>query len=418
MAFYYKDKINIYRVGARMLQKFKDMKLTREVKILIAVFATSGLATGLTSVTWNNFYDTYNITEAMRGALEIPRESPGLLLVFITGFLLFLGAVKVGAISRIAFGIGLLGAGFLAPTYPTMVGWIVLVSLGQHLYMPIEPTLAMQAAEEGREGTLFGRLRSVATSMTMVGAIIVLLVFQFIDVGYKVVFTMAAISLFASAIFLLTIKEKKVKRDKKLNLVFKKKYWLFYVLSLMSGLRKQLNLFIIPWLLIRTYNQSVQVFAIISIITYAVSAVFLPYIGRMIDKKGERYVLLAGSIMTLVVCAVYAGIIVATEGQASISIWILIVLLALMVVENLSLATGVARSIYVKRIAPPEDVTPTLSLGVSLDHFTAIPISFIAGLIWLKVGAEWIFVGAGIITVIYYGLCFFIPKDTKSLKAS
>jgi hypothetical protein len=254
--------------------------------------------------------------------------------------------------------------------------------------------------------------------MTMVGAIIILFVFQFLNLGFKVVFALGAISLFISAGLLLTMKEKKVKRDKKLNLVFKKKYWLFYILSLLSGLRKQLNLFIIPWLLIRTYHQSVQVFAIISIITYAVSAVFLPYIGKMVDKKGERYVLLAGSVMTLVVCAVYAGIIVATRGQADISIWVLIVLLALMVVENLSLATGVARSIYVKRIALPEDITPTLSLGVSLDHFTAIPISFIAGMIWLEVGAEWIFVGAGVITLIYYGLCFFIPKDTKSLKSS
>jgi len=380
--------------------------VSRNMLLLFIAFGVGGLSMGLTESTWNNYYATYHITEAMRGALELPREMPGLLLVFITGLLLVMDTHVVGAISHIIKAVGLIGAAFLAPAYPMMVAWVVVISLGQHLFLPMGPAIAMEAASSGGEGSMLGKLRGVEIFMTILGSAVIYVVFRFTDAGFGFIFTLAAISiLIAAASFLLMEKSGRAKKPR-FELVFKKKYGLYYVLSLLSGIIKQVDLFLIPWLLIRDWNQPVEVFALLTIATSVVNVFFRPLLGRWTDKKGERFVMQLGSAMTIIVCLGYAFIHKETFGeQAGLA-----VLLVLKVVDAMSLGAQDARSVYVKRIADPADVNSTLSMGVSLDHFTAVPISMLAGLIWTTAGSDVIFLCAAAVTVLSMLLTLLIPK--------
>jgi predicted MFS family arabinose efflux permease len=59
------------------------------------------------------------------------------------------------------------------------------------------------------------------------------------------------------------------------------------------------------------------------------------------------------------------------------------------------------RAVYIKRIAvKPEDVTPSLTMGMALDHVMAISGSFLCGLVWDHFGPEYVFMIAGIISAI------------------
>ena len=383
---------------------------SRDLWVMVVVFAAGGLAIGLTETAWNNFYATYGITATMRGMLEIPRETPGLLLVFITGFLLATGIYRTGAIARIIHAVGLLGVAYLAPTFPYMAGWTVFIALGTHIYMPIEPALAMSLAEEGQEGTRIGQMRGAATLATVIGTLVIIFGFSSNSIGYKGLFVTSSVALLIAAGLLLTFKNPQPKQKKRFHLVVRKEYWLFYVLSLLSGVRKQVNLFLIPWLLIHVWHQPLQVFAILTLITAIINIGLHPLLGKLIDRFGERRVSMGGALVTTVVCLCYALITKEVFGTTT-----LIILLALKVVEMLSLSTGSARHVYAKRIAVhPDDVTPTLSLGVSLDHLTAVPFPLLIGVVWDKIGYNWVFIGAAAVTLLYYGLCFFMPKPKKA----
>jgi predicted MFS family arabinose efflux permease len=66
--------------------------------------------------------------------------------------------------------------------------------------------------------------------------------------------------------------------------------------------------------------------------------------------------------------------------------------------DSVLLSFGMARSIYLKRIAEkPEDIAPTLAMGISIDHVFSISVALISGIIWDRAGYQWVFMaGAGI----------------------
>jgi hypothetical protein len=57
-------------------------------------------------------------------------------------------------------------------------------------------------------------------------------------------------------------------------------------------------------------------------------------------------------------------------------------------------------STYVNRIAPREELTPTLSAGVSVNHVTSVGMSFVAGTLLAIVGYEALAMGAAAIILL------------------
>ena len=58
----------------------------------------------------------------------------------------------------------------------------------------------------------------------------------------------------------------------------------------------------------------------------------------------------------------------------------------------------VARTTYLDKIAPKEHIMQTISLGITVNHLSAIPVPIIGGFIWKKYGYSWTFMaGAAIL---------------------
>lgn len=57
-----------------------------------------------------------------------------------------------------------------------------------------------------------------------------------------------------------------------------------------------------------------------------------------------------------------------------------------------------ARATYLKKIAlSAEEVSPTLSMGISLDHMVSMFVPWLGGFIWTVLGYEYVFIcGAAI----------------------
>ena len=50
-----------------------------------------------------------------------------------------------------------------------------------------------------------------------------------------------------------------------------------------------------------------------------------------------------------------------------------------------------ALTTYVSRIAPASERTPTLSMGVAMNHVAAVAMPFLGGLLWNSLGYRWAF---------------------------
>jgi predicted MFS family arabinose efflux permease len=58
----------------------------------------------------------------------------------------------------------------------------------------------------------------------------------------------------------------------------------------------------------------------------------------------------------------------------------------------MSMQMSLIRTIYLRSIAVKEsDITPTLSLGISMDHIVSILCAYIGGVIWGTLGPQYIF---------------------------
>ncbi|MDD2502578.1 MAG: hypothetical protein PHG58_01800 [Clostridia bacterium] len=76
------------------------------------------------------------------------------------------------------------------------------------------------------------------------------------------------------------------------------------------------------------------------------------------------------------------------------------VVYVLFVIDRLSMQMGMVRSVYLRYIAWDEDeVTTTLSTGVSLDHIVSILEAIAGGFIWTQLGSHWVFFLAAVFSM-------------------
>ena len=74
--------------------------------------------------------------------------------------------------------------------------------------------------------------------------------------------------------------------------------------------------------------------------------------------------------------------------------------------------TTMAASIYVKTLAENQDeVTSTLTTGLSINHLIAIIAAPAGGFIWVKFGIEYLFAFAGVMAICNTLFAMTIPKN-------
>lgn len=372
----------------------------RDFVLFLLASAAIGITQSIDTSFFNNFLnDNYQLTISQRTFLEIPREFPGFAVVFVTGLLFAFGDVRTAAVANLLGGIGALGMAFWSPEYLPMIGWLTVYSMGQHLFMPMSNSIGMNLASDGQMGRRLGQINAVNTAVFLATSLATAFLFKFIKIDYHLAFSLSAGAFFLSAILILMMKSHTGKRIGK-RFVLRKEYKVFYGLSILFGARKQIFITFGPWVLIKVFGQGVATFAILSFIIAGLGIVFKPFIGYLIDSVGERFVLAGEAVSLIFVCLGYAFTqgLLETIGLGKIALY---VICALFVLDQMLASVSMARATYVKKIAlNTEDVSPTLSMGISIDHIVSMFIPFLGGFVWNVLGYEYVFVvGAGIATL-------------------
>ena len=62
-----------------------------------------------------------------------------------------------------------------------------------------------------------------------------------------------------------------------------------------------------------------------------------------------------------------------------------------------------ARSTYIKKIAlQPTDIQPALSASLTIDHIFSISVALLGGVIWSKLGYQYVFLLGAVISVLNF----------------
>lgn len=357
---------------------------------VIGVFLL-GINGGILSTSFNNYLqDTFHLSETARGALEFPRELPGFLLIALTSLLMAFSmrvwSIAVGCISAA----GVLGLAFLSPITAYMTGFMILWSLADHLFMPVESTMGLQLAHEGRQGRRLGQLAGMRNFAMIFGAAIVWLADKTLPIEsmYKVIFSIAAFAALAASVALSRVHIADDRKIEKKRFVFRKKYGIFYILNILFGGRKQLFLTFGPWVLITVYNTRPGTIAILIVLASVLGVLFRQIFGIVTDKLGEKVMFIADAFILFGICMGFA---------LSKNVYILY---GLLILDNLMFSTRIARTTYLSKIAEHKsDIPATLSLGISMDHIVSMTIPALGGLVWAAFGYEYVFYAASLIAV-------------------
>ena len=374
--------------------------------LMVGVFL--GLAQSVDGSTFNNFLkEKFDMLILQRSALEMPRELPGFLVFIIIGFLYSMGDVRIAALANVFAAIGMFLLGVIPPNYSIAVICIFIYSSGQHVFMPVSNSIAMNFANDGRLGRKLGQVSAANTAAMVFGSAFLFIIFKFVKVSYTVTFTIGAVAFLGAAVLLMFMKPNKPLQTKK-RFVFRKEYKVFYILSVLYGARKQIFITFGPWVLVDVFKQKVTTMTLLFFIVALISIVFRPMIGYFIDKIGEKFVLSAEALILFFVCFGYsfAEDILPIKGAV-------LLICACYILDQLFSAASMGRSTYLKKIALcEEDVSPTLSLGISIDHVMSMTLPVIGGLVWYRGGSngyKYVFLGGAVIAV----LNFFTARYVK-----
>lgn len=386
----------------------------RDFILFLMSSAIIGISMSIDNAVFSNFLnDTLHVSVLQRTLLEIPREFPGFMVVFVSGALLFLGDVRIAAVANLFAAFGMIGIGYLSRNYGTMIAWLIMYSMGQHLYMPVSSNIGMNLSDSQNMGKRLGQINAANTAMFLLTSLATAYIFKQVKVNYKWAFIIGGVAYLISAVLIMMMTPHKEKKKSK-KLIIRKEYTLFYILSIIYGARKQIFITFGPWVLIKVFEQGVTTFAILGFVIAGAGIIFKPMLGHLIDKYGEKIILRSEAAVLIFICLGYGFSKRLMEGIGKAE-WALFIVCACFVIDQLLVAAGMARSTYLKKIAiSPEDVSPTLSMGISMDHVVSMIIPFTGAFIWESIGYEFVFLGGACIALLNLFLTSKIRVDKRT----
>ncbi len=373
-----------------------------------------GAAGGIVMSILNNYLsDVHQLDASSRGWLEFPRELPGFLIMFIAGAMLtVMRETRMASIAMIFTALGGLGLAWWSPDVTWLVVWIMVWSLGDHVIFAVEGPIGLKLAKKGGEGRRLGHFGGFRNLGQITGVGLIYLLSKWIGPRYDVFFSLMAVAALLAGVLYATLKVGNTDQKSR-RMVFRKRYTIFYVISALFGIRKQIFFAFGTWVLVSLHEVPVSTIALLYFIAATLGVIFRPLLGDIIDWLGERVVLAADEVLLLIICMAYAF-----AGDLFAPNVALYVLYGAYVFDSLLFALRIARTTYLKKIAEdPSHITPTISMGITIDHVVAMSLPVLSGYIWEAYGFRWVFVLAGTIALAGFFVCLKIrvPKDDETM---
>ncbi|AGQ96871.1 MFS transporter [Vibrio parahaemolyticus] len=354
--------------------------------LLISIIVPIAFSTWMALL--NNFViEKANFDGADIGLLQSVREIPGFLAFTAVFVLLFIREQRFMLVSLAMLTLGTALTGY----FPTLYGLLfttLLMSTGFHYFETLKQSLSLQWLSKDEAPEMLGKFISVGAlaSLFTYGAIWILL--EQLKFDFKTVYLLAGgVGFVLIIVMALAFPQFKTAVPQNKKLVLRKRYWLYYALTFMSGARRQIFTVFAGFLMVEKFGYSAADITLLFLINYLFNFLFAKRIGRFIGVVGERKALTFEYVGLIFVFVGY-GLVQTAEWAA-----------ALYVVDHLFFALALAIKTYFQKIADPADMASTAGVAFTINHIAAVVIPVTFGMIWLVSPSSVFYIGAGMAAV-------------------
>lgn len=333
----------------------------------------------------NNFViEKANFDGADIGLLQSVREIPGFLTFTVVFVLAFIREQRFMLISLTMLTVGTAITGL----FPSLTGLLlttILMSTGFHYFETLKQSLSLQWLSKEEAPEMLGKMISVGALASLItyGSIWVMLEQLKLDFAWVYGIT-GGIGFILVLVMTFGFPEFQTKTPQNKKLVLRKRYWLYYALTFMSGARRQIFTVFAGFLMVEKFGYSAADVTLLFLVNYLFNFLFAKRIGRFIGVVGERKALIFEYVGLIGVFVGY-GLVQSAEWAA-----------ALYVVDHLFFALALAIKTYFQKIADPADMASTAGVSFTINHIAAVVIPVAFGVIWLSSPATVFYIGAGI----------------------
>jgi predicted MFS family arabinose efflux permease len=323
---------------------------------------------------WRTLFDNFavnviNLSGHHIGALQSIREIPGFLSLFVVYFLFIIKEHRLSALSVLLLGCGVALTGFF-PSFYGLIFTTLLMSFGFHYFETTNQSLTLQYFNTTQAPLVFGKLRSLAAASNIFTGAVFLLLAPLLT--YKQLYLLFGCVIVLASFWALSRNPTNTDiAPQHKKMIIRKKYWLFYALTFMAGARRQIFIAFAVFLLVKKFSFSVQEIAALFLVNNIINYFLSPYIGKCINRFGERKVLSLEYFSLIIIFISYAYV----ESKAVIAI--------LYIADHIFFNFAIAIRTFFQKVADIEDIAPSMAVGFTINHIAAVFLPVIGGLLWL-----------------------------------
>ncbi|MDJ0809020.1 MAG: MFS transporter [Desulfobacterales bacterium] len=360
--------------------RFKDDPMYR---FLIGLTIASAIGLQGWRTLFNNFaVEVAGLNGAQVGLIQSVREIPGFLALLAIYMMLFIREHRLSALSILFLGLGVGLTGFL-PTFSGVVFTTLVMSFGFHYFETTNQSLTLQYFDRNTAPIVFGRQRSYAAATNIgIGAVIYLLAAA---MSYRQIYFLMGMLLMAMALW--GFRQKPTRKNlppQHKRMILRRPYSLFYVLTFLSGARRQIFIAFAVFLMVERFAFSVQEITLLFILNNVINYFVSPMIGKAIVRYGERWVLTLEYASLVLIFLAYA--VADTK----------LMVAALYILDHIFFNFAIAIRTYFQKIADPRDIAPSMAVGFTINHIAAVILPAAGGLLWM-IDYRLTFVGGAIL---------------------
>lgn len=337
--------------------------------LLILTIASAGGLQGWRTL-FNNFaVETVNLNGFQIGTVQSFRELPGFLAFGAVFLLLFIKEHQLSALSVIFMAVGIMLTGFF-PSFPGLIITTLLMSFGFHYYETTNQSLILQHFDEYQSPLVMGNQRSIMAIVSIIIGILVFVLSNFMT--YKMMFMIIGILVFVAGMYgLMNPPAHEVSHPQQKKLVLRKKYSLFYLLTMLSGARRQIFMVFSVFLLIKKFGFTIQEITLLFILNNIINYFAAPLVAKAIKRFGERTVLTCEYTSLIVIFTAYAYCPIK---------WIVALLYIL---DHITFNGSMAIRTFFQKIADKKDISSTTAVSFTINHLAAVILPVIGGYLWM-----------------------------------
>ena len=373
------------------------------LRFLLVLTVASTLGTQGWSILFNNFaVDAVHLDGGQVGLIQSVREIPGFLSLLVVFVLLGVREHRLAALSIVGLGLGVALTGFF-PSLGGLLGTTLLMSFGFHYFETCNNSLTLQYFTTAATPVVYGRIRSLAAISSIASGGLIWFLGGFM--GFSGMYL--AVGGLVAALGFWALSQDPTHTDivpQRQRMILRRRYFLYYLLTFLSGARRQIHITFSLFLLVKVFHFTVREMTLLFIINNAINYFLNPLIGRAIVAFGERRIL---SVEYCGIFCVFLGYAFTGSRMVAASLYIL---------DFILFNFAVAINTYFQKVADPADIAPSIAVGFTINHVAAVVLPLLGGLLWLVDYRIPFMVGALLAVVALVAARFItVPRPAHSL---